>query len=271
MPGALNITSKLLIGKSSDGVSSTITDSLYDGNSLCIVGQGTGPNRKITMWDNVQINGINTVRALYTAGGTNNNPGGKDSPWGTHFPYLGDGNNYIRGDTIVDGNIIHPGVITSNRVNNKENNAQFIRIGNKIDATLRKDYLTIIEVRVYSHSGENIALNKPVSIIEGKRWSGALNNDGLHGNITNGIIFPTNTHSDNWMHGFIGDIGINVLQIDLGAEYNISQIEIFNRWNDLFDWRLDGTTIELIGANKNVNKIIYTGLWHRQYSKTFLL
>jgi len=61
MPGALNVTSKLLFGKSADGVSSTITDSAFDANSLCIVGQGTGPNRKITMWDNVQINGNATI------------------------------------------------------------------------------------------------------------------------------------------------------------------------------------------------------------------
>ncbi len=48
---------RVTIGKSADGTSSTITDSVYDPNSLCIVGQGTSPNRKITMWDNVQING----------------------------------------------------------------------------------------------------------------------------------------------------------------------------------------------------------------------
>jgi len=33
--------SRLSVGKSADGVSSTITDSTYDANSLCIVGQGT--------------------------------------------------------------------------------------------------------------------------------------------------------------------------------------------------------------------------------------
>jgi hypothetical protein len=45
------------IGNSWDGVSSSITDSKYDTNSLCIVGQGTSPNRKVTMWDKVQIYG----------------------------------------------------------------------------------------------------------------------------------------------------------------------------------------------------------------------
>jgi len=57
MPGALNVTNKLLIGKSADGISSSISDSTYDTNSLSIVGQGTAPNRKVTLWDNVQING----------------------------------------------------------------------------------------------------------------------------------------------------------------------------------------------------------------------
>ena len=45
-------------GVSKDGVSSTITDSKFEGNSLCIVGQDNpAGGRKITMWDNVQING----------------------------------------------------------------------------------------------------------------------------------------------------------------------------------------------------------------------
>jgi hypothetical protein len=38
-----------------------------------------------------------------------------------------------------------------------------------------------------------------------------------------------------------------------------------------YEWRADGTTIELIDSNNIVNKIIYTGLWNKQYSKTFLL
>jgi len=103
---------------------------------------------------------------------------------------------------------------------------------------------------------------------------------GTPSNITEGEIFtyfePSpvssyNSLADNWNLGFHGDVGINVLQIDLGAEYNISQIEVFNRWHADIDWRANGTTIELIDSNNIVNKIIYTGIWHRQYSKTFLL
>jgi hypothetical protein len=34
---------------------------------------------------------------------------------------------------------------------------------------------------------------------------------------------------------------------------------------------MNGTTIELFGADGQRNRIIHTGLWHRQYSKEFLL
>lgn len=59
---------------------------------------------KLSITNNTNINGeltvdgITKVNTLYTGGGTNNNPGG-----GTHFPWRGDGNNYIRGNTIMDG------------------------------------------------------------------------------------------------------------------------------------------------------------------------
>jgi len=55
--GETTLGSKLIVGTSKDGVSSTITDSIHDVNSLCIVGQGDGPTRKIHMWDDVYVNG----------------------------------------------------------------------------------------------------------------------------------------------------------------------------------------------------------------------
>ena len=59
---SIKITNKgLIIGNSSDGVSNSITDSQHQSNSLCIVGQGTYPNRSITMWDNVEIRGNQTI------------------------------------------------------------------------------------------------------------------------------------------------------------------------------------------------------------------
>jgi len=65
-----------------------------------------------TIGGTLNVGGITNVSALYTGGGTNNNPGGKDAPWGTHFPWKGDGNNYIRGDTILNGNLVVSGTIT---------------------------------------------------------------------------------------------------------------------------------------------------------------
>jgi len=199
-----------------------------------------------------------------------------------YFKISNTSNNSILNNGLVNDSLVIDtlGSLTSNRINNKENNARYIRIGNKIDSKLRQNYWTIIEVRVYSHSGENIALKKPVTLIEGQKWKGVTGDNGIPSNITNDIIFTYYAPSvdymyhslgDNYQLGFIGDVGIHVLQIDLGAEYNISQIEVFNRFNQDYCWRADGTTIELIDSNNIVNKIIYTGLWHTQYSRTFLL
>ena len=170
----------------------------------------------------------------------------------------------VRGDTIIDGNV----TISTNILNKKENRARYIRIGNKEVPELRQDYWTLIEAKVYNSDGINIALNKSVSILEGTAYD---NNASPPGNITNNIIFPNNVQSDNWNLGYHGNPGVNVIQIDLGANNYISQIELYNRWNADADWRMNGTTIELYDESGVRNKIIYTGLWHRQYSKTYLL
>jgi len=218
----------------------------------------------LTIPGTLNVSGITKVNSLYTGGGTNNNPGGKDAPWETHFPWRGDGNNYIRGDTIIDGNVIIP----NNKLNKKENRARYIRIGNKEVPELRQDYWTLIEAKIYNSDGTNIASGKPVAILEGTAWN---NNATLPGNITDGRIFTNNAQGDNWNLGYHGNPGVNVVQIDLGANNYISQIELYNRWHADVDWRMNGTTIELFDESGARNKIIYTGLWHRQYSKTFLL
>jgi len=70
--------------------------------------------------------GILNVNNLYTKGAKNNNPNGAI----THFPYT-DGNNYIRGDTIVNGNINLEGIlkIGSWLIRDKNNHLQFIKDG----------------------------------------------------------------------------------------------------------------------------------------------
>jgi hypothetical protein len=64
--GGITIPGQITVGNSKDNVSSSISDSKYDGNSLCIVGQGDAPNRKVTMWDNVQINGKLSITGIST-------------------------------------------------------------------------------------------------------------------------------------------------------------------------------------------------------------
>ena len=115
MPGTLSITNKLATNglnpndMPNDSTGGIRTHDVYaDGTIAC------GPNGKQInssmnsngdgyFAGNVNITGTTTTSSLYTSGATNNNPGGtKEAPWSTHFPFT-DGNNYIRGDTIVDG------------------------------------------------------------------------------------------------------------------------------------------------------------------------
>ena len=66
--GNVNVNGTITIGTSADGVSSTISDSRYYSNSLCIVGQGILPNRSIYMCDNVFITGALTVATISCSG-----------------------------------------------------------------------------------------------------------------------------------------------------------------------------------------------------------
>jgi hypothetical protein len=217
----------------------------------------------------------------------------------THFPYIngdnfirghtnhdGDfranqsltvaGNSQVKGNSQVNGNLtvnsninsgtINSDTITCNKLNKKENLARYIRIGNNTD--LRHDFWTLIKAQVYDSDGNNIALNKPVSILQGSAFS----SKSPASNITNNTICYGNNKnmSDNWELGYHGSTGINVIQIDLGANNYISQIELYNRiHND--GYRMNGTTIELYDESNVRNRIIYTGIWWGQYSKTFLL
>ena len=133
VPGNLSITGKttidnsLIMGKSGDGVSSSISDSKYDSNSLCIVGQGNSPNRKITMWDKCDIRGtLSTASTIYCGGdivmksGTTIQSDGVThitTPKDLHLlagtsggqviinkAWGGNGNLHVHGNTQVDGN-----------------------------------------------------------------------------------------------------------------------------------------------------------------------
>ncbi len=206
----------------------------------------------------------------------------KEGEWGKKSWYLqnvkNDGDNKIfrigvhdegpKLDIHRNGNaFFNANVYTGGLVLEKRNKARFIRVGNT-DASIRKDHWTLIEIRAYDHNGNNVVVGKPVKILQGSAWE----NRTPPNRIADGAIFNApNVHHDNWDRGYHGNPGLNVLEIDLGAEIDLSQIELFNRWNADFDSRMDGTTIELVSADGNRNRIIYTGLWHRQYSKEYLL
>jgi hypothetical protein len=54
--GTTRINNKLIMGSSYDGTSSTISDSVFISNSLCIVGQNSGSgSRYVNLWDNVNV------------------------------------------------------------------------------------------------------------------------------------------------------------------------------------------------------------------------
>jgi hypothetical protein len=170
---------------------------------------------------------------------------------------------------LYSGTIHNGGDIYTNRLMSRQNLAKFIRIGNKFAGELFQPYWCVLEVRVYPVTDltNNIAINKPVAVLEG-----APSQNTPAGNITNGKIFNNKSElGDHWYNGYVGGAGVNVLQIDLQNEFWISQIEVFNRFSDRDDLRMNGTTIELLKADGSLSRVIYTGNWHRQYSRTFLL
>ncbi len=173
------------------------------------------------------------------------------------------------GNLSVQGNISTNGIVYQ-----KRNKARYIKVGNAIDTKLQEGYWTLIELQAYDHAGNNVALNKTVTLVSGTAYSNSLVSKITDGNIFSGgsnLSSGNNNNSDNSDQGFHGNTGSNVIQIDLGSEIDLAEIVLFNRWNENYDSRMDGTTIELIGADGVRNRIIYTGLWHRQYSKEYLL
>jgi len=144
----------------------------------------------------------------------------------------------------------------------KRKTARYIRVGNR-NTDLRQDHWTLVKLKAFDINGTDVALHKPVSIIEGTCHIGSNAN-----NITSSTAYWH--HGDNFRNGCHGTTGTTVLQVDLGGEHILNDIQLFNRYHDGVDNRLDGTTIELIGNDGvTVNRTIHTGIWHRQYSKEF--
>ena len=83
-----------VIGKSGDNISSTVSDSVHNANTMCIVGQdssGAGSARQIKMWDNVKIsNDLNVGNGLTVANGLTITNGKLNLPNNTSFSADGD-------------------------------------------------------------------------------------------------------------------------------------------------------------------------------------
>lgn len=215
-----------------------------------------------------------------------------------------DGNAFFAGNITIPGrlsakDITIPGNLTANDVITNKNKARYIRVGNmkSIDIINRntgvkstnsdsplavKNYWTLIEIRVLDKNGVNLAELKDV-----KQNQGNPTNNTIPTNITNGKIFPDSSKpsKDNYLDGYHGGTGTHQLEIDLGNEYDIDAIELYNRYiagkdenksSPTYDIdieaRMNGTIVELINGNKDIiNRTIHTGLWHRTYSKEYIL
>jgi hypothetical protein len=148
----------------------------------------------------------------------------------------------------------------------KQNRARYIRIGNALESGIaRREYWTIKEVEVYDFEGTNVAKNKPVTVLKGSANFPGDSNWAVPGNIVNG------DSKVNDIGDYHGSAGENELEIDLGQEYDITQINVFNRFHDQYTQRADNTSIQLLDKNKVRNRVIHTGNWYQVYSKEYIL
>ncbi len=214
-------------------------------------------------------------------------------------------NARINKDGDIDGNNLNlKGNLKVNNVLTTKNRARYIRVGNKMTPStiinnldgstntdvsplaidnldgstntdvspLANDNWHLIEIKVLS-SGLNVANNATVTPVgeitdnNNKKYD----TNTSYANITNGIIFG-NTQTDNIIHGYRGGKGRHLLEIDLTKEYDIDAIELYSRYSGNTANEMNGTIVELISGDKlTINRRIHTGIWHRTYSKEYIL
>jgi hypothetical protein len=187
--------------------------------------------------------------------------------------------------TVNFNNISTNSIMINGNLYKKQNRTRYIRVGNTFTENTRinkVDYWTLLELQAFDYSGNNVAENKPVTITAGSTHNGTWSKPE---NITNGMIGGRDNtgiiEAKAFYHGSTGD---NELEIDLGREYDLSQIAIFNRSPDdgVFSStgtisgigaseRLNNTTIQLLDKDKNLVRRIYTGVWYATYSKEYIL
>jgi len=209
-------------------------------------------------------------------------------------------NAQIDKDGNINGNNLKlKGNLKVNNVLTTKNRARFIRVGNIQSSTsdisgnlIISDTMattqqtnnslpefennwSLIEIKVFNDKGVNIANGKTVKIKEGIAFDNSPPT-----NITNNLItdIKNSDINNNIGVGYQGTGDRNQLEIDLGDEYDISQIQLFNTLDPNNTRRMNNTIVELISGEKDkpeepviINRIINTGLWDRIYSKEFIL
>ena len=182
-------------------------------------------------------------------------------------------NNLAVGNTLIGKDIQASGTITgtiiTGTINNTRNRARYIIVGNHKRPDLAIDSWSLIEAEVYDINGVNIAKGKQVSIVKG---AGGDTTNYPPSKITDGQIFTNRSFGDNMINGYYGTSALSQgLEIDLGADYDLSQIVLFNRFSEPISSRLNGTTIELVNSAKIPVRLIQTGIWNNIYSKEYTL
>jgi len=242
---------------------------------LMIVGNNTaGKRRKVGIWDHLQMyGGIGLENTTYedtiANSHTNHAAVGHILSDNDHYKKLMIiGNNTaggVRKVGIWDHLDVHGDLSVYGKIYQSSNRVRFIRVGTRYNGlNVREHFWTPRELVVYDIEGINVALDKPITIIEGSALSPSTPENIVDGWFPNG---------DNWHGDYRADGGnnINELEIDLGKEYNLEQIVLYNRQNLEYSKNLNGTTIELLNKKKNRTRLIHTGNWENTLSKEYLL
>ena len=267
----------------------------------------------------------------------------EDIEKGTALDLYDDGNVKIPGNLKVD-------TLTVDKILIKRNKARYIRVGNMQSTDLNKlvgeknevntselavnDYWSLIEIKIFDHKGINITTTTTgigVTGIEGGAYTNTITtgagiyksskdiylpSENKPQNIINGRIYsdsrkPSDNLSTTNILGYHGGKGPQQLEIDLVNEYDISYIELYNRFSVISDnkimidgekksksdytsnnnydgipgvgidetSRMNGTIVELISSippgktldDRIINRSIHTGIWTRIYVKQYIL
>jgi hypothetical protein len=262
---------------------------------------------------------------------------------GSALDLYDDGNVKIPGNLKVDILTADNVLIKRNRaqyirVGNMQSTDLYNLFGIKKDATTSdfavNNYWSLIEIRVFDREGINRSSTSNDTGVSVKSLKGIpytrfvksgigvyatskeiySANENKITNIINGEIYSNpNKPSDNLsitnIKGYHGDTGKHQLEIDLVNEYDISYIELYNRFSNILDTqimingdvnkkystslgfdgiageginvssRMNGTIVELISAippgkteqDRIINRSIHTGLWTDVYFKQYTL